>query len=149
MKPSLMLRITSIISLLFAVGHTLGGQKSWSPIGENDVFRAMKSFRFQTEGVSRTYLDFYLGFGFILGVYLLLQAVLLWQLATIAKTDPLLARPPVASFFVASVASAWLSWTFIFPLPAVFSAVIAVCLGLAFYLAGKRKQAQPDAQRAG
>jgi hypothetical protein len=144
-----MLRITSIISLLFAVGHTLGGQKSWSPIGENDVFRAMKSFSFQTEGVSRTYLDFYLGFGFILGVYLLLQAVLLWQLATIAKTDPLLARPPVASFFVASVASAWLSWTFIFPLPAVFSAVIAVCLGLAFYLAGKRKQAQPDAQRAG
>jgi len=141
MKPSLWLRATSIISFLFAVGHTLGGLKSWSPIGENDVFRAMRSFRFETAGVSRTYLEFYLGFGFILSVYLFLQAVLVWQLATIAKADPLRTRPLIASFFVASVVSAFLSWKFIFAVPAVFSAVIAACFGFTFFLAGKGERA--------
>jgi hypothetical protein len=151
MNPPLLLRITSVISLLFAAGHTLGGQESWSPVGENDVLRAMRSFRFDAEGVSRTYLDFYRGFGFTLSVYLFLQAVLLWQLATIAKADPLRPRPLIASFFAASVASAFLSWRLILPMPAVFATVIAVCLGFTFYLAGKgkhaRQDARPDAQK--
>jgi hypothetical protein len=89
MKPLIVLRITSIITLLFAAGHSLGGLESWSPVGENEVLKAMQSFRFDAEGVSRTYLDFYLGFGFILSVYLFLQAVLLWQLAALAKTEAL------------------------------------------------------------
>jgi hypothetical protein len=116
MKSSLWLRVTSIMS-------------------DNDVLQAMRSFRFETAGVSRTYLDFYLGFGFILSVYLLLQAVVLWQLATIAKADPLRVRPLIASFFVAAVASALLSWEFIFAVPAALSMVIAACLGVAFYMA--------------
>jgi len=153
MKPALLLRITSIISLLFAAGHTLGGMNSWSPMGENDVLRAMRSVRFDVEGVSRTYLDFYLGLGFTISVYLLLQAVLLWQLATIAKTDPLRTRPLIVSFFLASAVSAVLSWTLIFAVPAIFSAVIAACLGFAFYTTGMPKGAQqgaqPDAQKHG
>ena len=76
MKPSVVLRITSLITLIFAVGHSLGGVDSWSPVGETEVLKAMQTFRFDTGGVSRTYFDFYLGFGFILSVYLLLQAVL-------------------------------------------------------------------------
>jgi hypothetical protein len=139
MKPALLLRITSIITLLFAAGHTLGGRESWSPAGENDVLRAMRLFHFDVEGVSRTYMDFYLGFGFILGVYLLLQAILLWQLATIAKTDPVRIRPLIISFFLASVASSFLSWKLIFAMPAVFFAVIAACLGFAFYATRKGK----------
>ena len=38
---TLFLRIASIISLLFATGHTLGGLKKWSPMGDNEVLRAM------------------------------------------------------------------------------------------------------------
>lgn len=125
------LRAASILTLLFAVGHLLGGKDSWSPVGETDVLRAMRSFRFAAGGADRTYLDFYLGFGFILGVYLLLQAVVLWQLASIAKTDPLRVRPMIVSVLVALIASAFLSWIFIFPVPAIFFAVIAACLGLA------------------
>lgn len=55
MKPSLWLRIASSITLLFAVGHTPGARESWSPAGETEALRAMKSFRFDAEGVSRTY----------------------------------------------------------------------------------------------
>jgi hypothetical protein len=141
MKPALLLRIASIITLLFAVGHTIGGTNSWSPVGETDVLRAMRSFHFDAGGVSRTYMDFYLGLGFTITVYLLLQTVLLWQLATIANVDPVRIRPMIASLFLASVACAFLSWKFILAVPAIFCVVIAACLALAFYAAGKEKYA--------
>src|SRR3954454_21068007 len=141
MKPALLLRITSVITLLFAVGHSLGGMQSWSPPGETDVLRAMRSYHFDAGGVSRSYLDFYLGLGFSISVYLLLQAVLLWQLATIAKVDPVRIRPMIVAFFVASLASAFLSWKFILAIPAIFCVVIAACLALAFYAASKEKYA--------
>jgi hypothetical protein len=83
------------------------------------VLRAMRSIHFDAAGVSRSYLDFYLGFGFINSIYLLTQAVVFWQLA--------------------SVASAFLSWTFIFLVPVALFAAIAVCLGPAFHAAGRAK----------
>ena len=135
MTTSLLLRIASIISLLFAAGHTLGGRHDWSPAGETDVLHAMRTVRFEVLGVSRTYLDFYRGFGFTLSVYMLLQAVVLWQLASLARSEPSRVRGMVASFAVASVAVGLLSWKFIFPLPVVFSAVLAVCLVIAFLTA--------------
>jgi hypothetical protein len=135
-KRTLMLRIASVVSLLFAAGHTLGGRKSWSPTPDNDVFQAMKSFRFDVGGMSRTYADFYVGFGYCLAVFLFLQAVVLWQLATLAKEDSIDLRPLTGSFFVASLLIALLSWKFILLVPVLFSAVIALSLGLAF-LAGR------------
>ncbi|HTD10896.1 MAG TPA: hypothetical protein VK676_02400 [Steroidobacteraceae bacterium] len=140
MKAPLLLRIASIITLLLAVGHTSGGLSFWSPAGDTVVLRTMRSFHFDAGGVSRTYLDFYLGFGFIIGVYLLAQAVVLWQLASMAKADPIRVRPLVGSFLLASVVSIFLSWRFIFLLPVVSFTAVAVCLGLAFYAAGKRQE---------
>jgi hypothetical protein len=141
MKPSLWLRIASIITLLLAAGHTAGGLSFWSPAGETEVLRAMRSFHFDALGVSRTYLDFYLGFGFVIGIYLLMQAVALWQLASMAKADPFRVRPLIGSFLLASVVSAFLSWRFIFLVPVVSFTAVAACLGLAFYAAGKHRDA--------
>ncbi len=141
MKPTLLLRIASVITLLLALGHTSGGLSFWSPAGETEVLRAMRSFHFDAAGVSRTYLDFYLGFGFITGVYLVAQALALWQLASMAKADPIRVRPLVGSFLLACVVSALLSWRFIFVLPVVSFSAVAVCLALAFYAAGKPQDA--------
>lgn len=141
MRPFLLLRIASILTLLLAAGHTAGGLSFWSPSGETEVLRAMRSFHFDAGGVSRTYLDFYLGFGFTISVYLFMQAVALWQLASIAKSDALRVRPLIGSFLLASVASAVLAWKFIFVVPVVSFTAVTVCLGLAFYAAGKRKDA--------
>jgi hypothetical protein len=140
MSSTALLRIASIVSVLFAGGHTLGGMQSWSPPGETEVLRAMRSFRFDAEGVSRSYYEFYLGFGFTISVYMLLQAVVLWQLAAIAKTEPLRARPLIGSFFLASVACAFVSWRFIFAFPVVLAALVAACLGAAL-LASRRTAA--------
>lgn len=131
MNGMIWLRISSIISLLFAAGHTLGGRKAWSPIGDSPVLESMRTFRFDVEGVSRTYLDFYRGFGYSLTVFLLLQGVLLWQLSTIAARQPLQARPLAASFAIATIAGGILTWIFILPIPTIFSAVLSVCLVMA------------------
>ena len=77
MTTTLLLRIASVISLLFTAGHTLGGRKQWSPMGGNDVLRAMTDVRFDTMGVSRSYLDFFMGFGWSISVFMLMQTVLL------------------------------------------------------------------------
>jgi hypothetical protein len=88
-------------------------------------------------GVSRTYHDFYIGFGYSLSIYLLLQAVLLWLLASLAKRDLASVRPFIAAFLFASVALVIVSWIFIFPVPAAFSASVTVCLAVSYVLALK------------
>jgi len=132
MKGVIWLRISAMVSLLFAAGHTVGGRSSWSPVGENELLMSMRTVHFHFQGVSRSFLDFYRGFGYSLSVFLTLQAVVLWQLAGVAKTQPQTVRPLVASFAIASVIGAVITWMFIFPIPAMFSALLTACLAIAF-----------------
>lgn len=135
MNVVLWLRISSIVSFLFAVGHTLGGGKAWSPIGETAVLASMRSYQFNVEGVTRTYLDFYKGFGYSLSVSMFLQAIVLWQLIAIAQTNPALVRPIVGTFAAASIAGVILSGVFLFPIPVVFGAALSICLVVTFLAA--------------
>jgi hypothetical protein len=132
MTTTLWLRISSVIALLFAAGHTLGGLKYWSPMGENPVLKAMRETRFDTMGVSRSYLDFYMGFGYSLSVAELMLAVLLWQLASVARTNALSVRPMIVVIALATLVTGVIAWRFIFPMPAIFSAVLLASLIAAF-----------------
>jgi hypothetical protein len=136
MTKTLLLRIASVISLLFTAGHSLGGLTDWSPMGDNEVLRAMKTVRFEAMGASRTYYDFYIGFGHSISVAMLLQAVLLWQLATIAKAGTVSVRPMIGAFIVATAVNSLVAWLFIFPLAAAFSLVLTGCL-IAAFLVGR------------
>ena len=136
MKTALFLRIASVVSFLFAAGHTLGGRKSWTFTGETEVLQPMRTYQIQTMGVTRTYMDFYRGFGFTLSVYLLLQAVVLWQLASLARANAAQVRPIILSVLVASAVNAVLTWRYIFPVPALFSVVVTAFVAAAFVAAG-------------
>ena len=136
MTTTVLLRVASVISLLFTAGHTLGGLKQWSPMGDNDVLRAMTAVRFDTMGANRSYLDFYMGFGWSISVAMLLQTVLLWQMASLARTDAARVRPMIAVFVLATLAGAIIAWRFIFPVPALFSTVLLVALVAAYAAAG-------------
>lgn len=128
------LRTASIVSVLCAAGHTLGGFQAWSPAGETDVLRAMRSFRFDAQGVTRTYWEFYIGFGVMISVFLLVQAVLLWQLAAMSRKDPVHVRPLLGTLLMCVAANAGLSWYFFFAAPVVFGIVIATTLAAALAL---------------
>lgn len=135
MTATLLLRIAAIISLLFTAGHTMGGLKKWSPMGDNSVLQAMTNVRFEAMGADRSYLDFFMGFGWSLSVAMLLQSILLWQIANLARTDALRVRPMIAVFALAQRAGGIIAWHFIFPLPALFSVILLVVLVAAFVVA--------------
>jgi hypothetical protein len=135
MTTTLLLRIASVIMLVFTAGHTLGGLQKWSPMGENEVLKAMTEVRFDVMGANRSYLDFFMGFGWSISVLMLLQTVLLWQLASVARTDSRRVRPMIAVFGLATLATGVIAWRFIFPIPALFSGALFIVLLAAYIVA--------------
>jgi hypothetical protein len=143
MKSSTFLRIASVITFLYFVGHT--ASIPWTPAvgpGEAPVLEAMKAHSFDVLGSNRTYWDLYFGFGVIISAYLLVQAVVLWQLGSLAKREPAQVRAIVASFLVAFIVNAFLSWKYFFVVPLINAILISVCLALALVFAGRSKAAQ-------
>jgi hypothetical protein len=136
MKMATWLRGASVLSVLLALGHTAGGLQHWSPPGETEVLRSMGAFRFDALGSSRSYLDFYLGFGYIISLYMLAQGLLLWQLASLASLVDARARPLVATFLAVSVGATALDWALFFVVPTVLNLVISICLALAWIAGG-------------
>src|SRR3989442_9126629 len=93
---------------------------------------ALQAFPFEIMGARRTHWDFSRGCSLFFSVSLLLLAVLLWQLAALAKRAPAGARPFVGSLLLAYLGFTILCGVYFFMAPAVFSAAVAVCLVLAF-----------------
>jgi hypothetical protein len=136
MKTPLLLRIAAVITLLFFAGHTSG--IPWTPaVGpeQQPVIDAMKGPSFDVLGSMRTYWDFYFGFGVTISYLLLLEAVVLWQLGTLAKSDAARLRPIIAVFFIGFVVNTFLAVEYFFVIPVIMSAIIAILLALAFYSA--------------
>jgi hypothetical protein len=138
MKMATWLRGAAILSVLLALGHTSGGLQHWSPPGETEVLRSMGTFRFDALGSNRSYLDFYLGFGYIISLYMFAQGLLLWQFASLASLPDAKVRPMVATLLAVSVGATALGWALFFVVPAMLNLVISICLALA-WLAGGRK----------
>jgi hypothetical protein len=128
MQAKLWLRISAVVSLLLAAGHSLGGRKYWSPNGELPVLQQMRDNHFDVMGVSRSFFDFYMAFGWSLSIALYMQSILIWQLSGLVTTDVARARPMIAVITAAVVASAIIAWRMIFPVPAYFEAALSVCL---------------------
>jgi len=131
MTAKLWLRISAVISLVFGLGHSLGGLSHWSPMGDNAVLRTMQAVRFDTMGVQRSYFDFFMGFGISLSVSMFVQAAVLWLIADIADREPAKARQVSLVFLLASLGSVAITWHFLFPVPALFSLVLVATLGMA------------------
>ena len=109
------------------------------------MLEAMKAHSFNVLGSNRTYWDFYFGFGVIISGYLLVQAVVLWQLGSLAKREPAQVRAIVASFLVAFFVNALLAWKYFFAIPLINAILISVCLALALVFSGRSKAAQQKA----
>jgi hypothetical protein len=138
MKMATWLRVAAALSVLLALAHTAGGLQHWSPPGETEVLRSMGTFRFDALGSNRSYLDFYVGFGYIISLYMFAQGLLLWQFASLTALPDARLRPIVATLLAVSVGATALDWALFFVLPTVSNLLISICLTLA-WLAGGRK----------
>jgi hypothetical protein len=136
-KATILYRISSVLLLLFAAGHTFGFRQNNPEWGADAVLGLMRSVRFDAQGFTRTYWDFFSAFGLFFSVFLLFAAVLAWLLGGLpAETLPRVRSIAwaLAGCFVAVTA---LSWRYAFTTPIVFSTLITVCLIAAAWLSAK------------
>jgi hypothetical protein len=139
MNPFVLLRIGAVVAFLFFAGHTLGAP--WAPGSDSAVSAvvgAMKSAPVPEMGPDRSYWDLYFGFGVSVSVYLLALAALLWQTASLARSDFARARPFMASLFICYLAVAVVGFRYFFIVPAAMAAIICLCLGLAWRTGSRR-----------
>lgn len=102
MTPTLLLRIASGLALLHSILHTVGGVFGKpGPGSQAATLAIMRANQFQVMGLTRSYADFYLGFGLFVTVALAVVAVVFWQLGTLAKSGATQLRPILASFVAA------------------------------------------------
>ena len=136
MKPTLFLRITSILALIFCALHTVGGVLSKPAPGvQTFVVQLMKSNSFNFMGSIRTFWDFNMGYGLILSVVLFIHSLLFWQLGSMVKTDGARLRPVLALLCLEFAAQSPIAGRYFFLGPAITSAIIAACLAIAFFTA--------------
>jgi hypothetical protein len=136
-KAAILYRISSVLLMLFAAGHTLGFRKTDPKWGVDSLIGLMRSVRFGAQGFSRTYWDFYVGFGFFVSVFLVFAGVLAWQLGGLAPQTLTLMRGPAWALAICFAAVTILSWKYFFLAPIIFAIAITVCLTAAAWLSGK------------
>jgi hypothetical protein len=138
MRTVLLLRIASVLTLIHAALHTIGGVFGGAAPGvQQAVVTAMQVNQFQVMGVTRTFWDFHMGLGLGASVFLTVEAVVFWQLGSLAKTDALRLRPVLATFLVGFLGMAVVSYRYFFAAPVITEILIALCLGLAIAFAGQ------------
>ena len=132
MKPVVFLRIASVLTLIHSIMHTIGGVFGDPLPGiMANTWAVMKANEFSILGVTRSYFQFYRGLGLAITVLLTAEAVVFWQLGTLAKTDAVRLRPVIATFLVAYLAMAVNAYAYIFFGPLIEEILIAACLGMA------------------
>jgi hypothetical protein len=138
MKATLYLRIASVLAIIHAILHTIGGMLSKPNNGapEIAIIEAMKSRSFNVMGSMRTYWDFFFGYGWLVAITLLVQGILFWQLGTMAKTNAAPLRPIILLFCLNFRATTLVAFRYFFIAPAITELLIAAFLAGAFFAAG-------------
>jgi hypothetical protein len=136
-KAPIFYRISSVLLLLFAAGHTFGFRQNNPEWGADAVLGLMRSVHFDAQGFTRTYWDFFTAFGLFFSVFLLFAAVLAWLLAGLPAETLARVRSIAWALAICFVAVTALTWRYAFTTPLVFSILVTVCLTAAAWLSAK------------
>jgi len=129
MKTVIYIRIAAVLTLIHAVLHTVGGVfGSIDPGPETIAAAAMKSNQFMAMGNMRTFWDFYMGMGLAVSLFLTMESVVFWFLASLARSRASELRPILIVFAIGYLAFAIDSYRYFFLAPVVVECIIALCL---------------------
>jgi hypothetical protein len=134
-KAPILYRISSVLLLLFAAGHTFGFRQNNPGWGADAVLGLMRSVHFDAQGFTRTYWDFFSAFGLFFSVFLLFAAALAWLLGGLPAETLACVRSIAWALAICFVAVTALSWRYTFTTPIVLSTLITVCLTAAAWQA--------------
>ena len=139
MNTPVLLRIAAALAFVQFCAHTTMFV-TYAPMHgaeETSVVQAMQSHFFSFSGWSRSYWDLYFGYGLFSAFNCLIEAVLFFQLASIAGKNPRIVRMIAGLFLVANIGYATLIYRYFFPLPGYFDIAIALLLGAVIFTASK------------
>ena len=122
------LRIAAALAAIQGIAHgaLLVSYQPGHGAAEVAVVEAMRSAFFDFGGFApHSYWEMYIGYGLFVALNCLIQAVVLWLLASRWRADPRSARPLVAVFLAANLLYAALVARFFFRLPMWFDLAIA------------------------
>ncbi|WP_263419379.1 LIC_13387 family protein [Terriglobus albidus] len=135
MKAIWWYRISSLLLILFATGHTLGFRRTdaW-PDAVKPVVAGMRTVYFPANGFLRSYWDFYVGFGLFVTVMMLFAALVAWQMAGLPQE--MLSRFGLVRWGLAiafAIITA-MTWRYFFLTPLIFSIATTATLTVAAML---------------
>lgn len=147
MKPVIFLRVASVLTFIHSVLHTIGGVFGKPATAAAAAVAANMRTRFPVFGLTRSYSDFYMGMGLGVTIFLTMDALLLWILASMARRDASRLRPLIAVFALGYLAFAFNSYTFFFVLPVITELLIVACLAAAIVTAKPLDSAASSTER--
>jgi hypothetical protein len=139
MRASILYRISSVLILLFAIGHTLGFRQTDPSWGVDQALSVLKRTTFHIQGFDRTYYGFYAGSGYFVTVFLLFTVLVTWELGRLPAAT--LRQLPWLTWGLALVyaGSLLISLRYFFMAPLIFSVLIFLSLTAAA-IAARRTQ---------
>jgi hypothetical protein len=151
MNTRVLLRAAAVATLLTTIRHLTGSPhllgSLWAPTNAqqgSDVVRAMQAYRFEAMGFETSVFNFYSGFGWQLGAYLLGHAIFIWLLADISSALSAVKLRVIIGVlfleFLAATLLALLTWKS-FWIPAAANGVPAAFLAAA-WIAGRPHTAE-------
>jgi hypothetical protein len=156
MRPTVYLRIASVLTFIHAALHTIGGVLGKPPNATAVTVAATMRMRFPVFGVMRSYSDFLLGMGIAASISLTMEAICFWILASMAESNAQRLRPLLAVFLLGYVALAVNSYLFFFAGPVIAELLIVFCIAMAIFSASstsdqpeRMKQSQAEGMKHG
>lgn len=132
MKAVIWFRITALLMFLFAALHTYGFLTFRPPTAEGlAVWDAMNRVHFSVGSQTFSFAHFYIAFGLSITAAQLFAVWLAWTLGQMAKLGAPGVQAIAWAMFAWQLAGIVISLVLIAATPAIFSAVAAVCIGMA------------------
>lgn len=132
MKAVTWLRSASVLTLIHAITHTIGGVYGPAAPGPQEIaVSAMKSNIFPVMGSMRSQWDFYHGMGLAVTIFLTAEAIVFWLLGNAVRKNPTDLRGVLAAFLLGYLALAIVSMRYFFLPPVIVELLIAGCLLMA------------------
>lgn len=132
MRPTTWLRAASVLTLLHAITHTIGGVYGPPVPGpQQTAVDAMKANVFPAMGNMRSMWDFYHGMGLAVSVFLTAEALVFWLLGNAVRKGDCDLRDVLVAFVIGYFAFTVVSLRYFFLPPVIVELLIAACLIMA------------------
>ena len=132
MKQITLFRTASVLLIVFCLMHTAGGMIAQNSLGAaaDAVFEQMKRVHFDFNGADCTWYGFWFGFGLTTSAFLLLSAIIAWELERVDLSSWPQLRTIAWALVASHAFNTVLSWKYFFAGPGIFGVVITTLLAL-------------------